>query len=68
MAVTLDVPAFTAVNEGTLPLPLAGKPIFVLLLTHEKVAPAGALVRAVAATVAPAHTVTFAGAVTVGVG
>ena len=42
--------------------------VIVLVLVHANVAPAGVLVKAVAATVAPEHTVIAAGTATVGVG
>ena len=35
VAVTGDVPALVAVNEGMLPVPLAPRPMLVLLLVHE---------------------------------
>ena len=57
-----------AVNEGTLVVPLALKPMAVLEFVHAMVAPAGVLVKVSAFTVVPAHTVTFAGAVITGFG
>jgi hypothetical protein len=61
-------PAFVAVNPAIFPAPLAPKPIAVLELVHANVAPATLLVNAVVAIAAPAHTVMFAGTVTLGVG
>jgi hypothetical protein len=58
--------ALVAVNEGTLPEPLAARPMLVLLLVQVKVAPAGVLVKEAEATVAPVQTETLAGTVTVG--
>ncbi len=57
-----------AVNEAMLPLPLAAKPMLVLVLVQVKVPPAGVLVKVAAATVAPTHTETLAGTVTTGNG
>jgi len=62
------VPVFVAVNETISPVPLADKPIAVLELIHEKVPPAGVLVKFVAGTVSLLQIVMFAGTVTVGVG
>ena len=59
---------FIAVNEAISPVPEDGRPIAELLLVHVNVAPEGVLAKAVAATVLPLHTVTFAGTVTVEVG
>ena len=68
VAVIGDAVVFVAVNAGTFPVPLAAKPIAVLLLVHANVPPAGVLVKLVAATLPLLHTVMFAGTVTVGVG
>jgi len=58
-----------AVKPGTLPVPLAAKPIAVLLFVHVKVVPAAGLaIKAEAGTDTPAHTVISAGFVTVGTG
>ena len=56
---------FVAVNEAISPTPDAARPIAGLLFVHAYVAPAGVLANAVAATVPPLHTITFAGTVTV---
>jgi hypothetical protein len=37
-----DAPLLIAVNEGTLPVPLAARPMLVLLLVHVNVVPTGA--------------------------
>jgi len=57
-----------AMKLAIFPEPLAPNPMAVLLLIHEYVAPAVALIKEVAVTVAPLQTVIFAGTVTVGVG
>ena len=57
-----------AVNEGTLPAPLAGSPMAVLELVHSKVAPAGMLLKLVEGMVAPAQLEIFAGAIRTGKG
>jgi hypothetical protein len=59
---------FAAVNEGTLPLPLAARPIDVLLFAHVKVVPATGPESVVTGTVTPVQEVLFAIALTVGVG
>ena len=59
---------FVAVNEAISPVPDDERPIAELLLVQVNVAPEGVLAKAVAATVLPLHTVTFAGTVTVEVG
>jgi hypothetical protein len=63
-----DEVALVAVNEGVFPVPLAARPIAVLLFVHAKVAPVTGLVNADAATEPPLHTVILAGTTTVGVG
>ena len=63
-----ELPGLVAVKLGTLPVPPVPKPIPELLLVHENVPPAGTLVKLEAGTVAPAQTVTFGSAVTVGLG
>ena len=74
MGVTEIVPeikepvALVLVNEGTLPAPLAAKPMAVLLLVHAKVEPVGELAKVVNGTTAPAQIVSFGIAVTVGNG
>ena len=62
------VPVLVAVKAGTLPVPLAAKPIAVLLLVQLKVVPATAPVNVVAVVLAPLHTTWLAGWFTVGVG
>ena len=61
-------PELVAVKLGTFPLPLAAKPMLVLLLVHVKVVPEGAATKFVAATVLPVHTEIPKGTVTIGVG
>ena len=61
-------PALTAVKLGTFPLPLAAKPIAVLVFVHVKVAPAGVPTKLVAETRAPEHTEKFAGTATTALG
>lgn len=53
LAITGVVPLFAAVNEGTLPLPLAGIPMDGLELVHVNVAPLIVLVNTAPGTVAP---------------
>ena len=61
------VPVFVAVNEIISPVPLADSPMAVLELVHEKVPPAGVLVKFVAGTVPLLQTVISEGTLTVGV-
>jgi hypothetical protein len=61
--VTPVEPVFAAVQLGILPVPLAPKPVLVVLLVHVNVPPGGTLAKLVAATVAPGQTVLFAGTV-----
>jgi hypothetical protein len=71
MVIVPEIGAFVmlvAVNEGTFPLPLAAKPIEVLLFVHVKVVPATGPEIVVAGTVTPVQEVLFAIALTVGVG
>ena len=68
VAVTGVEPAFNAVNEGWLPVPLAARPMDGVLFVQLKLAPAGVLVKVLAATVAELHSVIFPGTVTVGMG
>ena len=50
-----DAVALVAVNDGTLPDPLAERPIAVLLFVHVNVVPATGPVKVVAGTLAPAQ-------------
>ena len=68
VAVIGVLPALIAVNEGALPLPLAASTIAGLELVQLKLAPAGVLLKVVAATVELLHAVIFAIAFTVGNG
>lgn len=68
VAVIGDDVVFAAVNAGTLPVPFAGRPIAVLLLVHVMLAPAGTVVKLVAATASFLQTEKFDGTVTVGEG
>ena len=61
-------PELVAVNDGTLPVPLAANPIAVLEFVHENVPPAGELVNVNAETTEPLQTLLFAGTTAVGVG
>jgi hypothetical protein len=62
------VPVLVPVNEGTLPVPLAVKPIAVLEFVHANVAPVGVLVKLCEAIVTPLQTAILAGVVIVGRG
>lgn len=68
VAVIGAVPVLVAVNAGVFPVPLAARPMAVLELVHAKVVPATPLVKLLAATAPPLHTVMLAGTVTVGIG
>lgn len=68
VAVMGAIPGFVAVNEGTFPIPLAPKPMEVLLFVQVKVAPGVVLEKTVAGTVAPLQTAKLEGTTTVGVG
>ena len=59
---------FVAVNEGTFPLPLAAKPIEVLLFAHVNVVPATGPESVVVGTTIPLQKVLFAIGLTVGDG
>jgi hypothetical protein len=59
---------FVAVKAGVFPVPFAAKPIAVFEFAHEKVAPAGLLIKLEVETVVPAHRVMFEGTVTVETG
>jgi len=59
---------FEAVKAGTFPLPLAARPIDVLLFVHVKVVPATGPEIVVASTVTPVQEVLFAMELTVGTG
>lgn len=63
-----ELPGLVAVNGGTLPDPLAPKPMAVLELVQVNEPPAGVLVKALPATGVPVHTPKLEGTVTVGVG
>jgi hypothetical protein len=65
VAVTGAPVKFVAVKDAISPVPDAAMPIVGSLFVHVKVAPAGVLANAVAATVPPLHTVMFTGTVTV---
>jgi len=60
--------ALVAVNDGTLPIPLAPKPIPVFELVQLNEPPAGVLVNEVTGITVPAHTLELEGTVTVGLG
>ena len=68
VAVMGEAVVLVAVKEGVLPAPLAARPMEGSELVHAKVAPAGVLVNADAATAPPLQTVMFAGTVVVGLG
>ena len=68
VATTGVVPVFTAVKLAILPVPVAARPIVVLLLVQLYTVPVTAPAKVTAAVAAPLHTVWFAGCVTVGVG
>jgi hypothetical protein len=61
------VPTFVAVNEGTLPEPLAARPIAVLEFVQVKAAPVGVLTKFVVVTALPLVMAMFAGTVTVAI-
>jgi hypothetical protein len=52
-----DAVAFVAVKAGTLPAPLAARPIAVFEFVHVNVAPAGELVKLFTGTAEPAQNV-----------
>ena len=61
--VIAEVVPLVALKPGTFPVPLAPRPVPVLLFVHVNVAPAGMLVKLVPGTAVPGHTVLFAGTV-----
>ena len=61
-------PAFVAVKTGVFPAPLAPRPITVFEFVQVKVAPAGVLANAEAATLPPLQIIIFVIGVTIGVG
>ena len=62
------VPGFVAVKLAMLPVPLAARPMLVLLFVQLNVVPATAPAKVIAVVVAPLQSVWFATAFTVGVG
>ena len=68
VAVMGDAPVLVAVKEGILPLPLAARPIDVLLFVHANVAPEGVLLKVLPGTEAPSQTLLSEGAVATGIG
>jgi hypothetical protein len=71
MVIVPEIGAFVvlvAVNEGTFPLPLAAKPIEVLLFVHVKVVTATGPEIVVTGTTPPVQDVLFVIALTIGVG
>ena len=70
VAVTGEEPALVAVKAAMFPLPLAAKPIEVLLLVHAYVTvpPVAGLLKVTALVVEPAHTTWFATGVKVATG
>jgi hypothetical protein len=67
MVLVIDAPVvFVAVKAGMLVVPEAPHPVAVLLFVQLKLAPAGLLVNVFKGTVAPAQTVMFGSATTVG--
>lgn len=68
VAVIAAVPLLTAVKLPMLPLPLAAKPMLLLLLVQVKLVPASVLLKLNGPTVCPAQTTTLAGTVTSGAG
>ena len=68
VAVTGAVPVLVAVKLAILPVPLAPRPIVVLLLVQLYTVPATAPLNVTAAVGEPLHTTWFATALTVGVG
>lgn len=67
VAVIGDVLRLIAVKEGALPVPPAPRPIAVFEFVHEKVAPAGLLVKFVAATLSLLQTEKSEGTLAVGI-
>lgn len=61
-------PLLVPVKAGALPVPLAAKPMVVLVLLQAKVLPATGLVYTAEATAVPLQTVLLVGTTTVGVG
>ena len=72
VTVTVEVigvlPGLVAINAGTLPEPLAPRPMAVFELVQVYVAPTGVLVKVFIGTVAPAQTGMFASGLTIGLG
>ena len=68
VATTGEVVGLMAVNDGMFPMPLAPRPIVVLLFVQVKIVLAIVPAKVTAAVFEPLHTVRFAGCVTCGVG
>jgi hypothetical protein len=68
VAVTGTSVALVATKDGILPIPLAPRPIEVVLFVHEYVVPATAPLNTTGAVDVPVHTVWFETGSTVGVG
>lgn len=66
VAVIGEVPVFSAVKLGMLPLPLAANPIAVLLFVHVKLVPATELLKAIPPVCTPAQNDCAEGAITSG--
>ena len=67
-AYTGTIPVLMAVNDGILPVPLAPKPIDVLLLVQKKTVPVTGPEKLITGVEAPLHTVRFGTVFTVGTG
>lgn len=68
VALTGAMVELTALNGAIFPVPLAGKPMDVLLLVHAYVVPLNVLVKVIALVVALLHKVWLGGGTTLGVG
>ena len=68
VALIAEAELLVAVNDGTWPFPLAARPMAGLEFVHVNVAPAGELVKVVAAILAPGHTLMAAGTLKIGTG
>jgi hypothetical protein len=68
VAVCIDVPELVAVNGAMLPVPLAARPMLVLLFAHANVLPLTAPVNATAVVKEPLQASWLGGVTTVGVG
>jgi len=68
VATIFSLPLLMAVNDGTFPVPLAGKPMAGLELVQLNVTPPGVVMKLVIGTIPPSFTIVSVRTVKVGIG